>query len=181
MTVMPEKTLLDVRVHEVVRVLPPQQKVEVLRYDASLHDAVLHLEYGKYNVPLDPWDRSGKSRRAYLDRVAPRIATTMAWADLQLAEAADFPAPNPRLAMRLGCIATETAAEIAGVIREEPEVFYPLSQNLVGLHAALLGAEHLLSSESGTSNFQLAVQDMQAEVVRPLFERYAGYQRSLRY
>jgi hypothetical protein len=170
------ETLLDARIHEVIRVLPTEQAQEIRRQDSALYDGALHIEFG---VLCQPMRRSYEDPKPhYLRDYIPQLTTWLAWEDLALAEQHDFPALSPKRAMYLGRTATAAAETIQAVAPTiETGQFMALASGIVGLHGAIIGSEEVLkTNEDAQIKLSQAVEALRDNFVRPL---YTG--RSKRY
>lgn len=176
-----EKTVLDVTVHDVIRVLPADQRNEIYRYDRMLAEAFQHLEYGKYFARRDTIGlRHGRAVR-YTDDIAPRIVMGMAERDLELADQYGFQMPTPSSIMAIRRKVGGVAAALAAGTTDEPREFAQTALGLTGLHVNLIGSVEVLNDETAEESLVLATNALATNVVRPLFNAYASYQSSRAY
>lgn len=174
------ESVLNIRIQDVVRVLPRDQAKDVALYDTMIDKSLTDLEYGTFFVP-DSQPHYGREPRKDYKENGRTIVSAMAWADLEVAERFDFRSLNPRTMMRLGRSVMESAqtmtkltngfldqTELTSGIQTKPEMFLPLSQGVTGLHYVLLGSIEAVEDELAVSNHKSAFSALTHEVVKPL-------------
>jgi hypothetical protein len=154
---MKENSLLNDQVKEVIRVMSPEQQAEAEHFAGGLQLATAGLRqaivtgFSNGRVrSVDPFSFDGKINS---------IVNTMAWSDLELAEANGFQAFSKSDKMYLGRLATAVTEKLAvatnNLFRTE---LGAVAINFSGLHMTMLGSRALAETDEGESVLNRAVR-----------------------
>lgn len=172
---MSREQVLDARVNEVLRTMPPGQAQEATRYAGMVRDASLHLEYGVWHTISYRFE----GREKHLAKVGG-IVSELAWSDLKVANTHDFPVPTPKSAMRIAETAEQYAEKLAQRADRDPKKVYGAVLGFVGLHNTILPPDQIEDDDTRTI-LTRALTTYKSDFYLPVYNKFRSSESGRRW